>query len=568
MSVLPATLRAPGQALTRRGLANPVIRIAVGLLPIVILLVLYEVLAISKDRVRVFPPLGSIWASLLEIASGKGELGNAYTQMLVTTGRLLAAFVAAAVLGTIIGIAAGRNSLIFSFVENLVWVFMAVPSVVWVFLFAVGLGLNPIVPIGALGVLLLAVFVGTIMGLLNARLRRYGVEATRINQALGGRLSEAFGGIRAVRYTHSQESECRRFEQHNDHLGAVEEQATRVIGLSLPVAETTAVGSGMLLLGLANMTLVQPGHLPPNVLFTFCLYLLRMLPTVAQIQSVLANLVYLGGGMREIVQWLSLPQFPRRPFGTRTLSGIQSEIRFEGVCFEYGDGTKALSNVSFTVRAGSTVAIVGASGSGKSTAASLLLRLREPTAGRILVDGVDYWEFTPESWHTVLGVVEQEPFVFNDTVARNVALGLPKATTEEIREALHLAHLDEFIASRTGGIDLVVGERGASLSGGQRQRLAIARALVRRPRLLVLDEATSALDNESERLVQAAIQEAMQGRTSLIIAHRLSTIRNADWIVVLDNGRKTEEGRWETLANRGGRFTQLLAAAGGAILKP
>ena len=161
MAVLRASgpLRAPGAWLTRRGLANPVVRVAIGLAPIIILLALYELLAISKDRVRVFPPLGNIWAALIDIAGGKGELGNAYDQILVTSGRLLAAFGGAAFFGTFIGIAAGRNKLLFSFVENLVWVFMAVPSVVWVFLFVVGLGLNPMVPIGAVGILLLPQFV-------------------------------------------------------------------------------------------------------------------------------------------------------------------------------------------------------------------------------------------------------------------------------------------------------------------------------------------------------------------------------------------------------------------------
>lgn len=159
MTVLPATLRAPRQALARRGLANPLVRIALGLLPIVIVVVLYELLAISKDRVRIFPPIGNIWAAFLDILAGKGEMGNGYVQMLVTTGRIFAAFGAAAVLGTFIGVAAGRNKLLFSFVENLVWVFMAVPSVVWVFLFVVGLGLNPLVPIGAVGVLILPQFI-------------------------------------------------------------------------------------------------------------------------------------------------------------------------------------------------------------------------------------------------------------------------------------------------------------------------------------------------------------------------------------------------------------------------
>lgn len=421
-------------------------------------------------------------------------------------------------------------------------------------------------PVLAGGVVILGLGVGGVMTLVNRRLQAYGVEATRRNQALGGRLGEAFGGARIIRYTHSQQAEIERFQAFNSRLGVVEEGATRAAGASYPVAETLAVGGGILILGFANWHLLGPGRMSASALLTFAGLLLRMLPALAQVQAVLATLIYLAGGMREIAHWLRLPRFPRRPFGAREWRGLDSAIEFDRLSFRYPDGTVALNDLSFTIRAGATVALVGSSGSGKSTLVSLLLRLREPTSGRILVDGVEHWEFSPESWHRRIGVVEQEPFLFNDTLRNNVALGAPGATDADVSEALRKAHLGDLISSRGGQLQMNVGERGAQLSGGEKQRLAIARALVRRPLLLVLDEATSALDNESERHVQSALGEAVEGRTALVIAHRLSTVRNADWIVVLDRGTKVEEGDWETLASRGGRFSQLLAAAQGDIL--
>lgn len=421
-------------------------------------------------------------------------------------------------------------------------------------------------PFLAAGVLLVGALVAGITGILNSHLRRYGDLATSRNRTLGGRLSESFGGVRTIRSTNAEKEEGRRFSAFNSSLGEVEELASRAAGAGAPISELLAISGAMTLLVSSYVWLILPGRLEPLTLYAIGGFLLRLMPALAQVNGLLASLVYLAGGMRQITLWLELPRFPRKPFGDRIITGIQHEVRFQDVSLEFSNGTRALDHLNLVIPAGKTVALVGGSGAGKTTAASLLLRLREPTSGLITVDGIDAREYSSQSWHRVVAAVEQDPFVFHDSIAYNVAFGLPDATREQIHEALRRAHLDQVVASKPGGIDGIVGERGSGLSGGQRQRLAIARALIREPRLLVLDEATSSLDNESERNVQRDIEEVMRGRTALIIAHRLSSIRKADWIVVLEQGKKVEEGRWEDLANNGGRFAALLAAAQGDVI--
>ena len=214
--------------------------------------------------------------------------------------------------------------------------------------------------------------------------------------------------------------------------------------------------------------------------------------------------------------------------------------------------------MDFEIRAGQTVALVGTSGSGKSTLASLLMRLRVPTAGRIAVDGRDYWEFSPESWHRSIALVEQDAFLFHGTLRENVLYGWQHVTEGAIERAVAAANLSDMVASLPEGLDTLVGERGALVSGGQRQRIAIARAIVRDPGILVLDEATSHLDSVSEQLVQQALINAARGRTTVVIAHRLSTIRDADWIVVFEHGRVVEQGTWESLQALKGTFNRLV----------
>ena len=244
---------------------------------------------------------------------------------------------------------------------------------------------------------------------------------------------------------------------------------------------------------------------------------------------------------------------PARP---RKLQAAGADIQFEHVRFSYGEKV-ALDDINLEIKSGRLVALVGASGSGKTTLANLLLRFYDPTHGVIRIGGVDLREVATSDLRSQIAVVTQENILFDDTIRRNIELGRPGATNDEIIAAARHAYAEDFIMQRPEGFDAVIGEKGVMLSGGQRQRIAIARAVLRNAPILVLDEATSALDTESERAVQAALDELMKGRTTICIAHRLSTILHADLIVVLDHGRIVETGSHEELVRRGGVYQKL-----------
>jgi ATP-binding cassette subfamily B protein len=239
------------------------------------------------------------------------------------------------------------------------------------------------------------------------------------------------------------------------------------------------------------------------------------------------------------------------------LGEVRGEVELRDVAFEYRPGLPALREVSLRIPAGSTLALVGPSGSGKSTLAALLARLWEPTCGDILLDGKSLRSLRLESLRAQIGVVTQETFLFHASIADNLRYGRPDASDAEVIAAARAAQIHDFIASLPEGYQTLVGERGLRLSGGERQRIAVARALLKDPRILILDEATSALDNASEALVQAALEPLMKGRTTLIIAHRLSTIRKADRIAVLERGRLRELGSFEELLGKPGLFADL-----------
>lgn len=410
----------------------------------------------------------------------------------------------------------------------------------------------------ATGLGLVVLVVAFSASLLHRRLKRIGIEVVRSHGLLAGQISEATGGIRVIRATGAQAYATATFEKANAVLSIADEAGRSANASILPLAESVGMFGSMIVVVGAYHWLIAPKHLDPSALMVIGMMLMRTLPVLNQLMTHYSLATFTFGSLRELETWLLEPRFPRKPFGTEVFGGVRKQIRFENLCYSYPNGREAIRDVSFSVPAGKRVALVGSSGSGKTTLASLLLRLREPSSGRIRVDGRDYWEFSPESWHHQLAVVEQEPFLFHDTIAHNIAYGLPNATREEIHAALDAAYLSEMIASLPQGIDTVVGERGAMLSGGQRQRLAIARAVIRNPRLLILDEATSALDSASEREVQRALEDAAAGRTVVVIAHRLSTVRNVDWIVVLDQGRLIEQGTWKELVNANGSFARLV----------
>jgi subfamily B ATP-binding cassette protein MsbA len=258
-----------------------------------------------------------------------------------------------------------------------------------------------------------------------------------------------------------------------------------------------------------------------------------------------------------LFEFLDAPVEIRDRAGAAPFRGLERELAFEGVSFGYRPGEPVLRDVDLAVPAGSVVALVGPSGAGKSTLVDLLARFQEPTSGRVTIDGVDIRDFALASLRARIGFVAQETVLFHDTVRANIAYGMPDASLADVERAARAAHAHEFVSALPRGYDSVVGERGTQLSGGQRQRLAIARAILRDPPILVLDEATSALDSESERLVQAALERLLDGRTVFVIAHRLSTVQRADRIVVLDRGRVVERGDHAALLAQGGLYRRL-----------
>lgn len=407
-------------------------------------------------------------------------------------------------------------------------------------------------------VVALAVGLGRTLSFVYGRLKTTGVELTDLNHRLASVLGQSFSGIRIVRATHSQEREVAQFHGLNDAQAAAEERSAEALSLLFPLTETLAVAGAMVIVSCAYVFFVRPGYMLSSYLLAYGFILLRLLPLLNQLYGLHGHLAYLAGGIREVQTWLETPAFPVKPFGSAAFIGLERELRFERVGFRYPNGRAALEDVDFVVPVGHTVAVVGPSGAGKSTLANVLLRLRAPTSGRITVDGRDCWDFSPESWHRATALVEQDAFLFHGTLRENIVYGCSDVSEGDLQRALAAANLTDVVAALPDGLDTLVGERGAMVSGGQRQRIAIARAVIRNPSILILDEATSHLDAVSEQLVQQALHNASRGRTTIVIAHRLSTIREADHLVVLDQGRVAEQGTWDTLATAGGVFQQLI----------
>jgi ATP-binding cassette, subfamily B, beta-glucan exporter len=264
--------------------------------------------------------------------------------------------------------------------------------------------------------------------------------------------------------------------------------------------------------------------------------------------------------MREFFEILdTAPAVHDRPHA-KNIDRFVGAVAFENVSFSYDGKRAAVQDVSFAVKPGETVALVGSTGSGKSTTLGLLHRAFDPQSGRIRIDGDDIRDICLSSLRRNIGVVFQEPMLFARSIRENLQVGSPEAADEEMIQALERAQAIEFISRQSEGLDTIIGERGRSLSGGERQRLSIARALLKNPPILILDEATSALDASTERKLQLALEEVMKGRTTFVIAHRLATIRNADRILVFDHGRIIESGSFDELVAKGGRFAELAKA--------
>ena len=379
---------------------------------------------------------------------------------------------------------------------------------------------------------------------LAARVRRHRRRAQKTIGELTHRLTETFTGLREVKVYGRESGVLRLFRNGIDRYAHFLLKITKYREGSKSLVDVmTGIGGG-LIIALGGLLIVR-GELSPGAFFSVLTAVLMLFTPIRKMARAYTGISDARAAWERLEEILILPE---EKGGSKKAPPPKESLRFEGVSFRYpGSEDWALKDVELEIPVGKVTALVGPSGAGKSTLASLIPRFYDPTEGRILWDGTDLREFDLESLRSHIGLVSQEIVIFNATVAENIAFGDPKASRKAIEEAARLANAHEFIEALPQGYDTLLGEGGVSLSGGQKQRLAIARAILRNPAILILDEATSQLDPLSERLVQEALSRLMRGRTTVVIAHRLSTITGADQIVVLEAGRIVARGRHEEL---------------------
>ncbi len=381
-------------------------------------------------------------------------------------------------------------------------------------------------------------------------------ERGKIRADVTGRLTEALGGIRVIKGFHAIDKEGEIFI---DGVMRIFENVKTTLTTQSLITSLGTFFMGMasvLILGYGSW-LIGEGRLSPGDLVSFILFLGVMIAPVIQMANIGTQMTEAFAGLDRTAELLSWPQEDDDPARTETMPPVDGHIVFHDIYFQYEADKPVLQGVSFEATPGMVVALVGSSGSGKSTIAGLAASFLTPDAGRVVVDGVDLRTIKLASYRKQLGLVFQEDFLFDGTIRENLRFARPSASDAEIDDAARKAYVTEFSNRFPDKLETVIGERGVKLSGGQRQRVTIARALLANPRILLLDEATSSLDTESEALIQASLDDLLRDRTTIVIAHRLTTIQRADLILVLENGEIVERGRHEVLMGMKGRYHQL-----------
>jgi len=381
-------------------------------------------------------------------------------------------------------------------------------------------------------------------------------ERGAIRAEVTGRLTETLGGIRIIKGFHAVEKEGEIFQAG---VLRIFDNVKKTLRASSGVTSLGTFFMGLasvLIMGYGGRLIVE-GQLTVGDLFSFTLFLGFLIAPIVQMANIGTQMTEAFAGLDRTAELLSWPREDDDPLRTVSMPPIDGHIVFEDVHFRYEEDKPVLKGISFEAEPGTVIALVGSSGSGKTTMAGLAATFLEPDEGRVMVDGIDLREVFLSSYRQQLGLVLQNDFLFDGTIRENLLFARADATDYDLREAARRAHVLEFTDRFPDGLGTVIGERGVKLSGGQRQRVTIARAILANPRILILDEATSSLDTESEALVQDSLQELLRNRTTLVIAHRLSTIQRADLILVVEDGEIVERGRHDELLARQGRYHQL-----------
>ena len=398
--------------------------------------------------------------------------------------------------------------------------------------------------------------VGQAMKIFGRKLKRAG---TLIQERLAGMtafLQESLAAVRVVKSFVREQHEIERYDRENERNFEAAMLNIRLMSMLTPTVEFLAALAVTVIVWFGGYEVVE-GKITAGALVAFLTYAVNLANPVKRISRVFGTLQQAMAAADRVFELMDLPETIGDKPGAKPLPRVTGSVKVENVSFSYGEDAPALRNISFEVKPGQMVAFVGPSGAGKSTIANLLPRFYDVTEGSILVEGMDVRDVTLGSLREQIGIVPQETMLFSGSVWENIRYGRLDATDEEVVEAAKAANADEFIRQLPEGYDTKLGERGVNISGGQRQRLAIARAILKDPQILILDEATSALDTESEKVVQAALDRLMVGRTSFVIAHRLSTILGADRILVIDHGEIVEAGTHEELLAKGGLYSNL-----------
>lgn len=377
-----------------------------------------------------------------------------------------------------------------------------------------------------------------------------------LNAEVTGRLTETLNGVRVIKGFNAEAQEIKTFEDGVDRL-------FQNVKKSL-TSTSLVTSSATLLLGLASAGIMGIGgymiiqhEMTFGDFLAFTLYLGFMIAPIVQMSNIGSQLTEAFAGLDRTEELMNMAPEDDSTVRTIRIGDIHGDVVFDNVSFAYEENKPVVKNITFSAPAGTVTALVGTSGSGKTTIAGLAASFLVPESGTITVDGIDLSKVSLDSYRSQLGVVLQDDFLFEGTIRENILFPRPNASREELLKAVKAAHVHEFTDRFEGGLDTVIGERGVKLSGGQRQRIAIARAILANPRILLLDEATSNLDTESETYIQESLRSLMRGRTTFVIAHRLSTIRQADQILVIEHGSIAERGRHEELIEKKGRYFEL-----------